>query len=59
MVTKTKKIFIGGLSAATTVDDVKNYFQQYGKVTYNYEVQILDNRISVFKLLSFELFENW
>lgn len=33
MITKTKKIFIGGLSASTTIDDVKSYFQQYGKVS--------------------------
>lgn len=32
MVTKTKKIFIGGLSASTTIDDVKGYFQQFGKI---------------------------
>jgi RNA-binding protein Musashi len=32
MVTRTKKIFVGGLSAETTADDVKNYFGQYGKV---------------------------
>eukprot|EP00106_Octopus_bimaculoides_P006970 XP_014774412.1 PREDICTED: RNA-binding protein Musashi homolog 2-like isoform X3 [Octopus bimaculoides] len=32
MVTRTKKIFVGGLSASTTVDDVRNYFNQYGKV---------------------------
>lgn len=32
MVTKTKKIFVGGLSAETSSDDVKNYFNQYGKV---------------------------
>jgi RNA recognition motif-containing protein len=32
MVTRTKKIFVGGLSANTTVDDVKKYFEQYGKV---------------------------
>lgn len=34
MVTRTKKIFVGGLSAATTVEDVKNYFSQYGKVKF-------------------------
>lgn len=33
MITKTKKIFVGGLSASTTVDDMKNYFEQYGKVS--------------------------
>ncbi|VDP20798.1 unnamed protein product [Soboliphyme baturini] len=32
MVTKTKKIFVGGLSASTTLDDMKNYFEQFGKI---------------------------
>ena len=32
MVTRTKKIFVGGLSAETSTDDVKAYFGQYGKV---------------------------
>ncbi|XP_077338546.1 RNA-binding protein Musashi homolog 2 isoform X1 [Lithobates pipiens] len=32
MVTRTKKIFVGGLSANTVVEDVKQYFEQYGKV---------------------------
>lgn len=32
MVTRTKKIFVGGLSANTTVEDVRKYFEQYGKV---------------------------
>jgi len=32
MVTRTKKIFCGGLSASTTLDDVKAYFGQFGKI---------------------------
>lgn len=32
MVTRTKKIFVGGLSANTVVEDVKQYFEQFGKV---------------------------
>ncbi|XP_069082736.1 RNA-binding protein Musashi homolog 2 isoform X13 [Pleurodeles waltl] len=32
MVTRTKKIFVGGLSANTVVEDVKQYFDQFGKV---------------------------
>ncbi|GIY85512.1 hypothetical protein CEXT_283491 [Caerostris extrusa] len=31
MVTRTKKVFVGGLSAPTTLEDVKNYFQQFGR----------------------------
>ncbi|XP_022104614.1 RNA-binding protein Musashi homolog Rbp6-like isoform X3 [Acanthaster planci] len=31
-VTRTKKIFVGGLAASTTPEDLKNYFQQFGKV---------------------------
>lgn len=27
-----RKLFVGGLSAATTIEDVKHYFEQYGKV---------------------------
>ncbi|CAB3403708.1 unnamed protein product [Caenorhabditis bovis] len=32
MVTKTKKVFIGGLSATSTLEDMKSYFEAYGKV---------------------------
>ena len=34
MVTRTKKIFVGGLSAPSTLDDVKNYFEQFGRVSW-------------------------
>ncbi|KAJ6216336.1 hypothetical protein RDWZM_007493, partial [Blomia tropicalis] len=32
LVTRTKKVFVGGLSAPTTIEDVKNYFQQFGRI---------------------------
>ncbi|XP_032362751.1 RNA-binding protein Musashi homolog 2 isoform X2 [Etheostoma spectabile] len=32
MVTRTKKIFVGGLSANTVIENVKHYFEQFGKV---------------------------
>lgn len=35
MVTRTKKIFVGGLSAPTTLEDVKSYFEQFGPVCTN------------------------
>ena len=34
MVTRTKKIFVGGLSAATTLEEVKAYFQRFGEVRF-------------------------
>jgi len=32
LVTKTKKLFVGGLSASTTEEDLKQYFEQFGPV---------------------------
>uniref|UniRef100_A0A915HWM0 RRM domain-containing protein n=1 Tax=Romanomermis culicivorax TaxID=13658 RepID=A0A915HWM0_ROMCU len=32
MITRTKKIFVGGLSASSTVEDMKNYFSQFGTI---------------------------
>ena len=34
MVTRTKKIFVGGLSAPSTLEDVKKYFEQFGRVRF-------------------------
>ena len=34
LVTKTKKMFVGGLSASTSIDDVRSYFEQFGKVRH-------------------------
>ncbi|XP_062502804.1 RNA-binding protein Musashi homolog 2-like isoform X8 [Corticium candelabrum] len=33
MVTRTNKIFVGGLSASTSAEDLKNFFDKYGKVS--------------------------
>ncbi|XP_055016948.1 RNA-binding protein Musashi homolog 1-like [Boleophthalmus pectinirostris] len=32
LVTRTKKIFVGGLSVSTSIEDVRHYFHQFGKV---------------------------
>jgi len=32
MVTRTKKIFVGGLSATTTLEEVKAYFERFGDI---------------------------
>lgn len=32
MIIRTKKIFVGGLSANTNLDDIKKYFEQFAKV---------------------------
>lgn len=33
MITRTKKVFVGGLSAQTTLEDVRAYFEQFGLVS--------------------------
>ena len=32
MVTRTKKIFVGGLSTTTTLEEVRAYFSRFGEV---------------------------
>lgn len=46
MVTRTKKIFVGGLSAPTTLEDVKSYFEQFGPVSATH---------SQFRILKFQI----
>ena len=55
MVTRTKKIFVGGLSAPSTLEDVKNYFEQFGRVrTFN--IVTLD--FYCINITSFKNFQN-
>ena len=43
MVTRTKKIFVGGLSTTTTLEEVRAYFSKFGEVKnnsiFNYNTQ--------------------
>ena len=37
LVMRTRKIFVGGLSATTSLEDIKNYFEQFSKaVSYTH-----------------------
>ena len=40
MVTRTKKIFVGGVSASTTEEDLTNYFKTFGSVSTKYDYHI-------------------
>ncbi|XP_059483353.1 RNA-binding protein Musashi homolog Rbp6 isoform X4 [Neocloeon triangulifer] len=60
MVTRTKKIFVGGLSAPTTLEDVKNYFEQFGPVSTNIEDAMLmfDKQTNRHRGFGFVTFQN-
>ena len=45
MVTRTKKIFVGGLSTTTTLEEVRAYFSKFGEVR-NYFIITAQNKIS-------------
>jgi RNA-binding protein Musashi len=32
---RVKRIFVGGLSSDSTEDDIRKYFEQFGKVTHS------------------------
>lgn len=57
MVTRTKKIFVGGLSAPTTLEDVKTYFEQFGPVSERLLTNYLRTLSHFFVLLSVTLRE--
>lgn len=52
MVTRTKKIFVGGLSAPSTLEDVKNYFEQFGRVRSLFIFLAFRALIAFYRLLS-------
>ncbi|KAH7281376.1 hypothetical protein KP509_36G044000 [Ceratopteris richardii] len=53
---KTKKIFVGGLTSATTEDDLKAYFLKFGKISSCQIMQDHEARIS--RGFGFVTFEN-
>ena len=50
MVTRTKKIFVGGLSTTTTLEEVRTYFSKFGEVSCISESRALMN-YNIIKLL--------
>ena len=50
--TKTRKIFVGGLSAPTTSEDIRKYFEKFGPVSCEEEGLFNVSVLLIFKNLS-------
>ena len=48
MVTRTKKIFVGGLSTTTTLEEVRAYFAKFGEVKNNFILNKVQYRIQTY-----------
>ena len=60
MVTRTKKIFVGGVSASTSEEDLTNYFKKFGIVSTRYKEKatIFENDTLKYLFLAIRFFLN-
>ena len=60
MVTKTKKVFVGGVPTSSTVDELRDYFAQFGKARNHYlNMHVLVAATIVAIRVLYELLGSW
>ena len=55
---KTKKIFVGGVSPETSVDELRAYFSQFGKVEEAFMPMLMEQQTKRHRGFGFITFEN-